>query len=663
MTIRVRVVGAFLIVLALLVALGANSLLAITAVRHEAEKVDIGLLRTTELIDFNIRIRTTLARGNTYVLSEAPFDLDLLNSAAHDLAKATESLPNLLPKEKSVSFANLTRDTQAYLRYLGSIMTLVGARQKQTIEAGVALTDMQVLASAIAEHAGSDEDATLESVRILAAVEAAGVSTFRYHSSREPAEIEAAKRWLELAKQAFQDLRKDQHASARVSRFVGAIKQPMVSFEAAVHGLESSTIAVAVESAGWKEAADLLLADGTNTRVIGSTEQRAAVTRMLDAISGARTFDLVATALAVGVGTFLAWALVRSIASPLVVITEAMRKLAAGALETRIPLAARDDEVGAMANAVSVFRDGLVRVRTLDKEKEEEQLLKQQGFHRIEALNRSFQSEVGAHTLSLAEAAGTMAHTSKVLREIAAQTNDRSVKVAAAATEASTYVRRVATSTAEVSASINEISQQVTTSTQMANEAVLRAQDADVNVRALVAGAQRIGNVVGLIQSIAHETNLLALNATIEAARAGEAGRGFAVVAGEVKQLAVATGKATQEISTQIISIQEAMQSAASTIDEIRQTIGGMDDNTAKIASAVKEQSVSISRITSSAARAAAETDAVTANIANVIQASGSTDAAAQDVFTAAASMATRADAMNEKVGDYLMQMQAMRPR
>ena len=663
MTIKVRVVGAFLIVLALLVALGANSLLAITAVRHEAEKVDVGLLRTTGLIDFNLRIRATLARGNIYVLSEAPFDLELLNNAAHDLAKATESLPHLLAKEKSVSLADLTRDTQAYLRYLGSIMTLVGARQKQTTEAGVALTDMQVLATAIAEHAGSDEDATRESVRLIAAVEAAGVSIFRYHSSREPAEIEAARRWLELAKQALQIIRKDQHASARVSRFVGAIEQPMVSFEAALHGLESSTIAVAVESARWKEAADLLLADGTNARIVGSTEQRAAVTRMLDAISGARTFDLVATAFAVGVGTFLAWALVRSIAAPLVVITQAMRKLAAGALETRIPLAARDDEVGAMANAVSVFRDGLVRVRTLDKEKEEEQLLKQQGFQRIEALNRSFQSEVGAHILSLAEAAGTMAHTAKDLREIAAQTNDRSVKVAAAATEASTYVRRVATSTAEVSASINEISQQVTTSTQMANEAVLRAQDADVNVRALVAGAQRIGNVVGLIQAIAHETNLLALNATIEAARAGEAGRGFAVVAGEVKQLAVATGKATQEISTQISAIQEAMQSAASTIDEIRKTIGGMDDNTAKIASAVQEQSASISRITSNAARAAAETDAVTANIANVIQASSSTDAAAQDVFTAAASMATRADAMNEKVGDYLTQMQTMRSR
>ena len=660
MTIKVRVVGAFLIVLALLVALGANGLLAIASVRHEADNVEAGLARTDGLITFNVRIRTTLALGTKYALSETPADLEVLKTAARDLATAAEGIGALLPRDSGVTPSGLARDTQAYLQYLGSVTSLISARHRSTTEAGVALTDLQVLASAIVEHAGSDQDAMSASVRLLADIGAAGVSMFRYRSSRGPAEIEATKRWLELAIQALESLQKDQHADARVMRFVAAIAQPMRSFQTATHDLESGTMAIAVQSSGWEQAGNLLLADGTHARMTGSSEQREAVTRMLHAISGARTFNVVATTLAISVGIFLAWVLVRSIASPLIVITESMRNLAAGALETRIPFGARNDEVGAMAKAVGVFRDGLVRVRTLDQEKEEERRLKQRRILRIEALNRSFESEVGAHTHSLAEAAGTMAHTAKALREIAAQTNGRSVKVAAAAQEASANVRRVATSTAEVSASINEISQQVATSTQMANEAVLRALDADVNVRALVAGAKKIGNVVWLIQAIAQETNLLALNATIEAARAGEAGRGFAVVAGEVKQLAVATGKATQEISTQVSNIQEAMQSAASKIDDIRLAIGGMDDNTAKIASAVKEQSVSIGLITSSAARAAAGTEEVTAVIADVIQASGSTDAAAQDVFAAAESMAMRADTMNEKVGAYLTQMQAI---
>ncbi|WP_227586235.1 methyl-accepting chemotaxis protein, partial [Klebsiella aerogenes] len=65
------------------------------------------------------------------------------------------------------------------------------------------------------------------------------------------------------------------------------------------------------------------------------------------------------------------------------------------------------------------------------------------------------------------------------------------------------------------------------------------------DIRALSDAAEKIGQVIELINTIAGQTNLLALNATIEAARAGEAGKGFAVVASEVKQLAAQTARAT----------------------------------------------------------------------------------------------------------------------
>ena len=82
------------------------------------------------------------------------------------------------------------------------------------------------------------------------------------------------------------------------------------------------------------------------------------------------------------------------------------------------------------------------------------------------------------------------------------------------------------------------------------------AQGTNAQIAALAQAAQKIGDVIKLIRTIAGQTNLLALNATIEAARAGEAGKGFAVVASEVKSLAVQTAKATEDISKLISAVQ-----------------------------------------------------------------------------------------------------------
>ena len=206
---------------------------------------------------------------------------------------------------------------------------------------------------------------------------------------------------------------------------------------------------------------------------------------------------------------------------------------------------------------------------------------------------------------------------------------------------------------------MKQISHQVLISTTMAERAVARAQEADVNVRALLSGADKIGDVVGIIQSIAQETNRLALNAAIEAARAGEAGRGFGVVAGEVKHLAVATGSATAEIGRYVAHIQGTMQQAAGALTEIRSAMAGMDENTARIAEAVAEQSSSIELISSSAARAALGADQVTVNIAEVNTASESTDLAARQVLTAAVGMAERAEAMSEQVTAFLRKVRS----
>jgi methyl-accepting chemotaxis protein len=659
MTIKVRIVGAFIIVLALLLALGTNSFIAITTVSGEAHHVENDLAQTSEIIDFLVRVRTTLARATLYERSESIPDLNYVQESRNKLEASLVNIEERLTGETRNMFSLLHTDLKTYFTHLDTIIQLIATRRKHAIDAADSLTDIQVRAIAVAEQAASDRDQSQQAIRLLNSVGASGVAAFRYCAMRDPAFIEAAKQWLAIAKNALRALQASPSSDQRLNRFVDSMAAPMATYEKELLGLEASTLAISQEYVGWIDAGAKVLNDGLKSRVAGADAQRNAVMRMLQSIYGAGIFNVAATSLAVFIGLFLAFALVRDIARPLVVITEAMRRLAAGALETRIPLAGRDDEIGAMAKAVAVFRDGLLRVQTLDSEKEEERLSKQARIHRLEALNHNFENEVGAYILSLGGAAEKMIGAAKALLDIAANTNLRSANVAAAAELATAHVRLVATSSEEVSTTVTEIDRQISTSAEIAHRAVTRAEEADVNVRALLGGAQKIGDVGGLIHSIAEKINLLALNATIEAARAGEAGRGFAVVASEVKQLAVATERATEEIGRRIANIQEAMQAAANTIEDIRLAIGGMDDNTANIARAVEEQSAAIRMITSSAAEAAAGADEVKYNIADVRNASGSTDTAARQVLDAAEGMAAHAAAMNNKVGEFLKRVRS----
>src|SRR5690606_31516126 len=145
-------------------------------------------------------------------------------------------------------------------------------------------------------------------------------------------------------------------------------------------------------------------------------------------------------------------------------------------------------------------------------------------------------------------------------------------------------IQMVASAAEELSASVKEISNQVSQSTDFARHAVAETSRATEEINGLVAAAQKIGDVVNLISDIASQTNLLALNATIEAARAGEAGKGFAVVASEVKNLASQTATATEEITAQVSGMQSATESAVNAINLIADVIKKIDETAVTIA-------------------------------------------------------------------------------
>lgn len=218
-------------------------------------------------------------------------------------------------------------------------------------------------------------------------------------------------------------------------------------------------------------------------------------------------------------------------------------------------------------------------------------------------------------------------------------------------------MQTVAAATEQLSASVSEINRQVTQSAAIAAKAVREAEGTNAEIQGLATMAQRIGDIVELINSIAAQTNLLALNATIEAARAGESGRGFAVVAAEVKSLAHQTSKATEEIAGQIAAIQGATQKSVVAIEGIGKTIGEISEIATTIASAIEQQGAATKEIARNVQQAAAGTQEVSANVGGVTEGAAATGAAASEVEAAAGNLSQQSQQLREQVDAFLGQV------
>ncbi|MGB8840334.1 MAG: methyl-accepting chemotaxis protein [Aliidongia sp.] len=388
------------------------------------------------------------------------------------------------------------------------------------------------------------------------------------------------------------------------------------------------------------------------------TEGRKAGNRGADIYASTRIFFLSVLGVAILASVILGWSTVRSVATPIVAITIAMERLARHDLSAEIEGLDRRDEIGAMANAVAVFKANMIETGRLGEAQREAQQLKEWRATRITELNAAFdRSATGALDL-LAAAATELRATSGDMAGTADRTTKQASAVAVAADEAAANVQTVAAATEELAASINEITQQVTKSSTIAGQAVREAERTGLTVTSLLDAAQKIGQVVQLINNIASQTNLLALNATIEAARAGEAGKGFAVVASEVKGLANQTARATEDITAQVLAMQHATQEAVEAIGRIDQTIAEMNEISTSIAAAMEEQGAATQEIARNVDQAATGTSAVSHNISEVIKAAGDTGTAAAAVLTAADQLSRQTEGLRADYQTFIQDVQ-----
>jgi methyl-accepting chemotaxis protein len=380
------------------------------------------------------------------------------------------------------------------------------------------------------------------------------------------------------------------------------------------------------------------------------------------AFSSARFSFLIALAglIAVAIASVALVVIVRRrVCKPIVDLTARMSHLATGDVSGEIPGAERNDEIGAMAAAVRVFKDNMIKADRLAAEKEAENDVKMRRAQVLDELTRAFEAKVSELVGGLSAASAVMEDTAQSMSSTASATNRQAAVVAAASEQTSTNVQTVASATEELTSSISEIGRQVAQSTAVAARAVDNARRTGDTARSLAEGAQKIGDVVTLIQNIAAQTNLLALNATIEAARAGEAGRGFAVVASEVKSLAGQTAKATTEISEQIAAIQAASDETVAAIKNVVDVITEIDQIGIAIASAIEQQGSATKEISRSVQEAARGTQEVNANISGVQKAADDTGGAAQQVLGAAEQLSSQSRDLAGQVNRFLSEVRA----
>jgi len=257
----------------------------------------------------------------------------------------------------------------------------------------------------------------------------------------------------------------------------------------------------------------------------------------------------------------------------------------------------------------------------------------------IDAAIASFRSGMEAQLKTFGDSAAAMKSTAVTLSAASNHTSQRAARAVEASNSASLGVKTAADATDELSISITEIARQITQTNNVVHMAVDEAQATDGEMTSLAESAQKIGDIVKLIQTIAAQTNLLALNATIEAARAGETGRGFAVVASEVKSLAVQTAKATEAISGQILAVQGSAASAVVSISRITQRMQEIQHYASGVAASIEQQSAATGSISSNVASAAQATQTMAEVLDDVAGAATQTHMSAEVVLDSSKSV------------------------
>jgi methyl-accepting chemotaxis protein len=534
-------------------------------------------------------------------------------------------------------------------RLINEQLTVHGQKARETLAAivGSAMTEGDFEAAA---YTGQAQEGLL-GARLLAS---------RFTATPNQQLADGARKQLELFGKTVQGLegrlrdanrkRLAKEAAAAAELYANALNQ-MIADTLTVEDLANTVLR--------QQAREISkLAD--ETRVSQSAALRALQEDTGAAMRRSLTIGLILSAGALVLGLILATTIAGSIVRPVQAMTSTMTTLASGNKAVEIPATDNRDEIGEMARAVQVFKESMIQAERLEAQARTEQEREVGRGRQRELLTADFDVMIRRVIGKVDNTVESVHSTSTSLHAAAEQTSRQSAAVAAAAEQATANIQTVASAAEELGASTHEISRRVQDTTRITREAVDGVQTADATVEGLSTAAQKIGEIVNLINDIAAQTNLLALNATIEAARAGEAGKGFAVVANEVKHLATQTAKATSEIAEQIGGIQGTTQSAVAAIKTVGGAIARVNEVVSSIAAAVEEQNAATQEIVRNVQEAADGNHEVTRNISEVSSAARLTGEMASNMFQVAQVLEESGTSLGKHVDTFLVSVKAV---
>ena len=409
----------------------------------------------------------------------------------------------------------------------------------------------------------------------------------------------------------------------------------------------------AIRAAGKK----VLVSDAVNPLRDIRDAQHAAIAEQSERQAGVITMAWIAlgigAALLIGLALTLSRALTRSIARPIVALTKSVTDLSRGSNDVPIPGTDRGDELGAMAQAMMVFRDAALERQRAVAEREE--AVARIGQHLAAVAHsdltvrltdmppafRSLAEDFNSAMERLCQAMGTVKDSIGAINLTSSEIEHAMTDLASRSEEQANRLQVSSSTMAGLTANIEDNAnlavgvsgamRQAREEAESGGEVVGRAIQAMGKIETASA---EISEITAMIDNIAFQTNLLALNAGVEAARAGEAGKGFSVVASEVRALSMRATEAASEIKARINAVNDHVQTGVSLVhatgsalDAIIARVGEVTDTVGKIADAVSEQSVALrkvsdtigamDRMTQQNAAMVEETNAATKNLNN----------------------------------------------